>query len=411
MRNRMESLRQYFTGVAYKYLSRVDTKTSGTSNQHEIGSNKLISILENPDMKITHFDGEFLYLDDNDESDDPLRASGRLSWYDPRRKTKRKGQEFRLYYPANSVTSRMTEGDFCIFAKQPNDTVWIIIAPPESTAERQLRWLFDIDVMPNDDDLTVQRVDIHRGVSMAEAMILESLGLEVRLDEKVWLKKLISKFGLLYPKTTIFSSFARKTCKQKVDPLLDPDGALTAWMEHEEILFRTLEREIVQKQLDTGFESVDHFISFSLSVQNRRKSRVGHALEHHLAAIFEVHKIPFERQATTENRTKVDFLFPSSIEYHDSLFPVEKLIMLASKSSCKDRWRQVLAEAARIKKKHLLTLEPAISAHQTKEMESLNLQLVVPKKMLATYTATQQEWVMDVSSYISFIQSTLSQKK
>ena len=42
--------------------------------------------------------------------------------------------------------------------------------------------------------------------------------------------------------------------------------------------------------------------------------------------------------------------------------------MLAAKTSCKDRWRQVLAEADRIRTKHLLTLEPAISKIQTAEM-------------------------------------------
>lgn len=401
----MESLRQHFTGVAYKYLSGVDTSASGTSNQHEIGSNKLINILGNPGMTITRFDGEFLYLDD-DAAGEPLRASGCLSWYDPRRKTKRKGEEYRLYYPDNAVTSRMLEDDFCIFAKQPSNTVWVVIAPKGSTAERQLRWLFDIDAMPSDDELKVQQVDFDRAVSMAEAMILESLGLEVRLDDETWLNKLTKKFGLTFPKTATFSSFARKTCKLKVDPLIDPDGALIAWMEHEEVLFRTLEREIVQKQLDIGFESVDHFVDFSLSVQNRRKSRVGYALEHHLAAVFEVHQLPFERQVVTENRSKADFLFPGKTEYHDSLYPEVKLIMLASKSSCKDRWRQVLAEAARVKRKHLLTLEPAISTHQTNEMENYDLQLVVPRKVMPTYTANQQEWLMDIASYISFVRAT-----
>ncbi|MNG22126.1 Type-2 restriction enzyme EcoRII [compost metagenome] len=82
--------------------------------------------------------------------------------------------------------------------------------------------------------------------------------------------------------------------------------------------------------------------------------------------------------------------------------------MLASKSSCKDRWRQVLAEAARVKRKHLLTLEPAISTHQTNEMENYNLQLVVPRKVMPTYTTNQQRWLMDIGSYISFVRANNS---
>jgi hypothetical protein len=77
------------------------------------------------------------------------------------------------------------------------------------------------------------------------------------------------------------------------------------------IRFRTLGRQIFQRQLDACFDSVDHFVDYSLNVQNRRKSRV--ALEHYLAAVFEAHKLPFERQVVTENRSKADFLFPSKV--------------------------------------------------------------------------------------------------
>ena len=45
------------------------------------------------------------------------------------------------------------------------------------------------------------------------------------------------------------------------------------------------------------------------------------------------------------------------------------------KSTCKDRWRQVLTEADRIEKKYLFTLEAAISNNQTDEMQAKNVQL------------------------------------
>ncbi len=52
--------------------------------------------------------------------------------------------------------------------------------------------------------------------------------------------------------------------------------------------------------------------------------------------------------------------------------------MLGVKSTCKDRWRQVLSEAARIPDKCLLTVEPGISENQTNEMQANRLQLVLP---------------------------------
>jgi len=73
--------------------------------------------------------------------------------------------------------------------------------------------------------------------------------------------------------------------------------------------------------------------------------------------------------------------------------------MLASKSTCKDRWRQILNEAARIPNKHLLTLEPSISENQTDEMKAERVQLVLPRGLHSTYTPTQQAWLMDVAAF------------
>jgi len=73
------------------------------------------------------------------------------------------------------------------------------------------------------------------------------------------------------------------------------------------------------------------------------------------------------------------------------------------KSTCKDRWRQVLAEADKIPDKHLLTLEPSISANQTDEMQQRRLQLIVPSGLHHTYTAAQQRWLMSVGNLIELL--------
>ena len=139
------------------------------------------------------------------------------------------------------------------------------------------------------------------------------------------------------------------------------------------------------------------------TVQNRRKSRVGQSLENHFEMILKARNIRYDRTKVTENRSKPDFIFPGIKEYHDERFEASLLTMLGAKNTCKDRWRQVLAEADRIEQKHLLTLEAAISVHQTDEMVSKNLQLVVPKSIHKTYTKQQQDWLMDVSSFIELL--------
>jgi len=77
--------------------------------------------------------------------------------------------------------------------------------------------------------------------------------------------------------------------------------------------------------------------------------------------IFREHDIIYTRGGITEGRLKPDFIFPGITHYHDMAFPENVLTMLAAKTTCKDRWRQIRNEAKRIPVKHLLTLEPGIS--------------------------------------------------
>lgn len=391
----MDRLRQHFTGVASKYLSRVDA--TPTSNQHEIGSKAFASILGDPGHSTVIFDASFFFFTDDD--DETLKAAGQVSWYDVRRNNPNRKPELRLYYQENAVTTRMTEGDFCIVAARPDRSVMIIVSPPGSTMEQQLRWLFNIDRVTGS-RFKVQDVNAERQVKLIEALVLNELGIEVRQDDDIWLDRILEQFGPSFPKTADFSHFARLSCPNDLDAVQDPDQALIEWITHEEMLFRTLERNIVQQQLDEGFRDVDHFISMSLSVQNRRKSRVGFALEHHLAAVFEANQLTFGRQVVTENKATADFLFPSQAAYHNTEYPDQKLLMLASKSTCKDRWRQVLAEAKRIPEKHLFTLEPAISRHQTDEMQTHNVRLVIPSQLRPSFAPEQQPWLMCLSSFI-----------
>lgn len=79
--------------------------------------------------------------------------------------------------------------------------------------------------------------------------------------------------------------------------------------------------------------------------------------------------------------------------------------MLGAKTTCKDRWRQVLSEAQRIPTKHLITLEPSISEAQTEEMRNHCLQLVIPQSIFPTFSAQQQTQLMSLSGFIALIKS------
>ena len=113
----------------------------------------------------------------------------------------------------------------------------------------------------------------------------------------------------------------------------------------------------------------------------------------------------YTAQAITEGNKKPDFIFPSQDDYHNADFPTERLAMLAAKTTCKDRWRQVLNEANRLRdgNKYLCTLQQGISAMQMDEMESEKVILVVPKPYITTYPKDRQNRIWTVQKFISYI--------
>jgi hypothetical protein len=397
-------LSDYFEGVAVKRLSVVET-TPSQSNQHEFNGSKQLRQLFGDDDRIG-IQTRYVWLGAEQEG---IAADSTLSWYDARRNHPSR-TEYRLYYYENDVTGLMSAGDTLFIARRPNGAAMVIITPIDSTIQNQLLWLFGLEEQP-ELQFTVREIPASQAaeVDFAARYILDELGIELEEPEADRLDIMIEKFGLRFPTTREFSALARSSIgNEKMRALEAPDDTLLAWMEREEQLFRRLERHIVSERLKSGFTpaegvDVDGFLSFSLSVQNRRKSRAGLALENHLEAIFNAQGLCYARGTETENRNKPDFLFPSPAEYKNPEFPASRLTMLGSKSTLKDRWRQVLSEASRIDEKHLMTLEPGISENQTDEMRTKRLQLVLPRRLHDTYRVSQREWLMSLDDFLNLV--------
>lgn len=390
------SLKDYYTAIGYKRLSATEVDLN-TSHGHEFqGVNAFRDIFG---TGRTEIHATIHYLTD-DEDQQGITQSGTLKWYDSRENNPERSAEFRLYYPAelNLVQNHAEPGDLIIGAQKPDNSVDILIVQADSTWEQQLRWLFAIEEETGTGYQT-RTIAEQGALDFSSQTIIERLGIELKLDDDHYLEDLLATFGNAFPTTRIFSDYARNT--QPLDSKDDPDYALIVWLEREEMLFRTLEKHLISERLKQGFEDdVDAFISYSLSVQNRRKSRAGQSLENHLEQIFIDHNIQYSRGKITENRSKPDFLFPGIKEYHDDSYPASKLTMLGAKTTCKDRWRQVLPEAKRIKHKHLCTVEPGISEAQTNEMQHHDLQLVVPQPLHTTFTNSQSNWLLNLSGFI-----------
>jgi hypothetical protein len=389
-------LNTFFTAVAAKRLSDVEVNPA-RSNQREF--NGILDFQRIFGTAKKKFTTTFLYLDDAQE---PVRAGGEMTWYDARANHPTR-TEFRLYYTQTDVSQMFASGDLIIVARRADDSLVVVAAPADSTIAEQLIWLFGLDEVAIEFQIR-DAEQIDRDLDFVARWILDSIGIELPEPEED--AELVQRhFGEKLPSATAFSDFAR-TRVISCDPLGDPDGAIMQWLETEERLFKAFERILIEGRLRQGFSDaadnvdVDGFIQFSLSVQNRRKARAGRALENHIQRILELHSISFVRGAKTEGDSKPDFLFPSYAAYHDPKFPAQRLTVLGAKATCKDRWRQLLDEADRVKTKHLMTLEPSISTKQTDSMQTRSVQLVVPSRIHPTFKESQRTWIWTLRRFI-----------
>ncbi len=217
--------------------------------------------------------------------------------------------------------------------------------------------------------------------------------------------ELLEKYNLMtaekFPDTKDIAAAARDICRGKGQPS-DADEKIITWLDTEYSLFKYIEESRYTPLVQSGFQSVEKFLDFAQTVLNRRKSRAGKSLEHHLNAIFQEHHLSFTPNCVTEGNKKPDFIFPGCDQYHDSSFPEESLVFLAAKTTCKDRWRQILNEADRIKTRHLFTLQQGVSPAQLDEMARGGVQLVVPKKNIPHFPEKYRTAIMTLGMFIRY---------
>ena len=233
-----------------------------------------------------------------------------------------------------------------------------------------------------------------------------------QIHENLAIENFISALDVDFPDSFMMSASARSISSKVYDRdeyiTANPDAKLLEWTRIEYALFRALEHARYGGIIRRGFSSTDEFIQMANQVLNRRKARAGKSLEHHLAALFDANSLKYSAQARTEGNKRPDFLFPSESAYHDEAFPPDRIIMLAAKTTCKDRWRQILNEADRLKgrTKYLCTLQPGISSEQLGEMEAEHVQLVVPREYIAAYPPEKRSGIWTVKKFIAYVRET-----
>lgn len=224
---------------------------------------------------------------------------------------------------------------------------------------------------------------------------------------KAGIKELVGRYTD-FPETRQMAEFAREIYN-KAHNITDtkickyPDEQLLKWIDTEYRLFRCFEEKVYTPIYSQPFPNCQELVKFSNIILNRRKSRAGKSLEHHLATIFTAARLEYEEQAVTEDNKKPDFLFPNGEAYHNLLFPTDNLVFLGAKTTCKDRWRQVLNEANRIETKYLFTLQQGISKNQLREMKHEHIKLVVPAAYRTSFDKEFQPEIETLGTFIKMV--------
>lgn len=279
-------------------------------------------------------------------------------------------------------------GDLLIIAKQTDDDYEGYVLSTED----------DIDTFMSHFNLSADRPNQIIDVANKQH---ESNTLQTAIDEAI-------KDIMDFPQTAEMGKMAQELFN-KLHKINDekvcesPDKILLNWYDTELSMFRSLEEKVYNPIYTKPFPDCQSLIEFSNKILNRRKSRAGKSLEHHLSAIFTAEKLIFEEQVVTENNKKPDFLFPNGICYHNFEFPAEDLTILGAKTTCKDRWRQVINEADRVDERFLFTLQQGISKNQLKEMADENVKLVVPESHVESYPEEYRESLNTLNGFIEIV--------
>lgn len=129
------------------------------------------------------------------------------------------------------------------------------------------------------------------GISPTETNQLIDAGrVQEETQERIAIQEFIAGLTVDFPLSEEMSAAARDIQNRVYDHLefirTNPDRKIIDWTNTEYALFRAIEHARYGDAIARGFTSVDEFITMANMVLNRRKSRAGKSLEHHLSAIF-----------------------------------------------------------------------------------------------------------------------------
>jgi len=128
-----------------------------------------------------------------------------------------------------------------------------------------------------------------------------------------------------------------------------------------------------------NFHSLD---AVFLSASQQRKTRAGRSFEFHIAAVMRDGNIRFSEQIISGGR-RPDFVLPDLDTLKRRDRPDSDALVLAAKTTLRDRWKGLKSEALRCRV-YLATVDDRVMTHVIDELERDGITLVVPESLKAS---------------------------
>jgi hypothetical protein len=302
--------------------------------------------------------------------------------------------EWRLYYGSTALPEHAEEGDLLVLFRPDESNELIgVVAPAESTVESRLLELLavgrDFDLRrflvvdpppPSDEQAAVTAAAISL---WEEPDVVQADRPYVALEHPIIDRA--AREGRI-PGTVEMAGAAQELVAHAVDPAASPDEFLVRAMQAETDLYFRVEATVQERNVDRILErgrSVPELLKWAMTVHQSRRSRRGQSLQLHFVTILGARRIPYTAQCTTEAGRTPDFVMPGCAQYRDPFFPVDRLRMVACKTTSRERWQQIPTEAARIRRKYLLTVDPGLTAPTIEQMVQADVVPFLPRAVLA----------------------------
>lgn len=426
-----------FSGFGWKRLSAHEINPK-VSNGHEFQGVKALSHLFGETKRLEVPTVYYLIGDDDEGKPTVIEVIvSTSSWYDSRENQPHRSAEWRLYYPSDAglIQAKCHEGDLMVIGRRASGQIAVMLIEANTSAEVSIKNILGIGrvpergrgntrvIDPRSDDVGLSAAETLEFLASSTDLVggdeipppLPSLDPEPSGDDIVLN---VSQFMIDRWQTKLGS------CAEVVDVITNrcefsandmshnPDIVLMRWLEVAEASYRIWEKDHLSNFLDplrydNSISNVNLASSVSekwMSLRQGRVSRAGTMMEIYLERIFLACGILFQRGATIENGKKPDFLFPGKSEYENPEYLSNRLRLLGSKTSFKERWRQILAEGDRIKFKHGITRDNAITSTTFEQMEAESFTVVMPTPVRDTYT-TRPKNLISLSNFINELQN------